>query len=139
MNQPFLKISIVNAISCSVMKLNDLNIKGIKNYFFYIKYLFNEDKVEMRSISSYRAEVCSNSRVVNFDEENKRIKGGKKMLLINSLKKVISNEDKDLMLKEKSSNNLEDFFDLNNTLVFSSTCKEIIYKWVCVINHFIKN
>lgn len=47
-------------------------------------------------------------------------------------------EKNDMVPNYKSSFNSEDFIDLNNTLIFASLNKELIDKWVCVINHFIK-
>lgn len=58
-----------------------------------MKYLFNEEKIEIKTINSNGSDPDSskfNSRIVNFNEENKRIKGKK----INLLQKTVSQNRK---------------------------------------------
>ena len=68
--------------------------KALKYYFFYVKYLFNEDKIEMKSVNSINSNIDNskyNSRVVNINEENKRIKGKKMQLLPGNANNVPTN------------------------------------------------
>jgi hypothetical protein len=116
--------------------------KAIKYYFFYIKFLFSEDIVEVKNncpnSNSESSEV--NSRVVNFNEENKRIKG-KKMTPIQYPRKIPTLSPKPNNNKENTKSallELESYFDFNNTIIFSSISKDLVNKWVCVLNYFIK-
>jgi hypothetical protein len=55
-----------------------------------VKYLFNEEKIETKTINSHGSGPESskfNSRIVNLNEENKRIKGKKINLLPETVSK----------------------------------------------------
>ena len=73
-----------------------------------MKYLFNEDKIELKTITSQGSGTEAtkfNSRIVNLIEENKRIKGKKINLLHDSkptIRKMFNNED-NLDFKNKSN------------------------------------
>lgn len=137
-----MRLSLVNVISCDVLSIDQTIFKkdkALKYNFFYIKYLFSEDKVERSFNSQYTEDSQKyNSRVVNINEENKRIRG-KRMHLINPLKRSnIIKENNDKLFEMKSIFEKENCLDLNNTMVFASINKDLIHKWVCIVNHFIK-
>jgi hypothetical protein len=134
-----MKLLLTNSISCDVVSLDQSIFKkdkALKYYFFYIKYLFNEDRVEIKTNSQNNTDGSENlnSRVININNENKKIKG-KKTYLNGPFDKENQYKEK-LITLEITKSNL-DFFDTNNTLMFASINKDIIDKWVCVVNYFI--
>ena len=122
--------------------------KALKYFFFFVKYLFNEEKIEFKTLnsqgSSGEPSKVMNPRIVNLNEEGKRIKGKKFNLFQETKSKNDYLSDNEVIFEGKSECKLqgdpeqENNFDFSNTIVFASITKSTIDKWVCAINHFIK-
>jgi hypothetical protein len=108
--QPTLLLALNNIISCDTINIDQSLFKKdrtLKYFFFYVKYLFNEEKIETKTINSHGSgpDSCKfNSRIVNLNEENKRIKGKKINLLPETVSKnrVMSDDEEMIECKNKS-------------------------------------
>lgn len=91
------------------------------------------------SISSNGDSSKLNYRVVNINEENKRIKGKKIQPISSNATQNPSAIEKTITKKESAvTNAVETFLDLNNTVIFASISRDVVNKWACVLNYFIK-